>query len=109
MDFLRTHRFIGWLAIIVGGVLAAGSCFDKGITDLDDTRLTTKVCSDYPVGEAPADCLTTRDVLDTDRAINHPVLFVVGMLLLAAGLAIVTGVGPFEAKTTTTKNPGAYP
>jgi hypothetical protein len=109
MDWIRTHRWIGWVLILVGGVVIAGSCFDKGITDLDDTRLTTKVCSDYePPSSAPADCPTSKEVLDQNDAVDHWPLFVAGLLLLMSGLAITTGLGPFKATAVPVKKPGAY-
>jgi hypothetical protein len=96
VDFLRMNRWIGFVLIIIGGVMIAGSCFDRGVMDLDDTRVLTKVCADYPVGEAPADCVTSRDVLDEDTAVDSWPLFIVGLILLGGGLAVVTGTGPFK-------------
>lgn len=96
MDFIRNNRWIAWLLIVFGGGMMAASCFDRGVMDLDDTRILTKVCSDYPVGEAPADCVTSREVLDENDAVDSWPLFIVGLLLLASGLAIITGTGPFK-------------
>lgn len=83
-----------YAAIVAGGVLMAMSCFDKGVTDLDDTRITQPVCSDLPQNDPrviAGDCRTTREVLDVDERINHPWLFAIGLLVALGGLAGVTG------------------
>ena len=108
MEFIRKNRWVAWLLIVFGGAMMAASCFDSGVTDLDDTRVLQPVCSDYPPGEAPADCVTSREVLDEDRAIDSWPLFLAGLLFLAAGLSILTGQGPFRASTAPARKPGAY-
>jgi hypothetical protein len=104
MKFLTDNRWIAWVLIIAGGIAIGASCFDSGVTDLDDTRILQPVCGDLPQGDPrvlSGDCVQSRDVLDTNRAVDSWPVFVLGLVLLAFGLALLTGQGPFKRPAVT--------
>ena len=88
-------RWLGWVLLAVGIIVMAGSCFDRGVTDLDDTRLTQPVCGDLPQNDPRVlngECRTSREVLDENGGIDHPIIFTIGGLAALFGIAIITGI-----------------
>lgn len=86
---MRTPKLHAWQVIVMpllGLALLLGSCYKKGITDLNDSTITTKTCSDYgPVSQQPKGCITSEQLMIGGKYhINHPVTFVLGLLVFAA-------------------------
>lgn len=65
---------------------------DRDVNDLDTTRIGQVTCSDYPAGAAPADCVTSQDVLMNDgdgQFIERPVWAILAVLIILAWAAIL--------------------
>jgi hypothetical protein len=112
----RRATMLGFLLLIIGGCIMAGAYFDKGVTDLGDTRLTTPTetdslgnplpyCADLPQndprviadrgrepGQPPIGCVRTKEALDKDGGISHPYWFTLGGVIFLIGICIITGI-----------------
>lgn len=68
--------------LIVFGLATAGYC-----ARVDESQLSTKTCSDYAIGTAPADCLNAEDVPRRDGYSTGLLTLGVVMVLVGAWIA----------------------